>query len=40
MKNSVKIAFVAVLLLPLALGACSMNNGQGVRPTASILIGK
>lgn len=35
-----KFTLIIALCLPLTLVACSANNGQGVRPTASILIGK
>lgn len=35
-----KLTFIIALCLPLMLAACSANHGQGVRPTASILIGK
>ncbi|STY93245.1 Uncharacterised protein [Moraxella bovis] len=35
-----KFTLIIALCLPLTLVACSANNGQGVRPTASVLIGK
>lgn len=40
MKHLKHTMIVITLTLPLTLGACSVNNGQGVRPTASVLIGK
>lgn len=40
MKHLKHTMIIIVLTLPLTLGACSMNHSQGVRPTASVLIGK
>ncbi len=39
MKNIIKSTILVILSLSF-FTACSLNHGQGVRPTASVLIGK